>query len=171
MSRSIFCGLVMFFFSSSGFTQSCVTSILTTTNVKHYYRLTDGTIHNAFKQIVWAPCAIGQQWKKKQCIGKAKLVDWNQARKIADNFNTPISGKWRLPSVHELSSITELSCENPAINLQLFPNAPSMHFWTGVEFVNDTNKAWQVFFGTGENHTAKKTSKAAVRLVRSENKR
>lgn len=160
---------IVIYWPCCAFAQSCITTIVPTTSIQDYQLKSDGTVLDSYHQIEWKRCAVGQIWKNNTCIGKAMLVDWQQAKKLAEKYDTETSNDWRLPTVHELSKITELSCENPAINLQLFPNTPSLHFWTGVEFINDNNNAWQVFFGTGENHIAKKTTKAAVRLIRSLN--
>ena len=74
---------------------------------------------------------------------------------------------WRLPTIHELSSIAELRCQQPAINLTLFPATFSGDYWAATEFVNNSDMAWLVHFGYGENHIAKKLTGAVVRLVRS----
>lgn len=147
--------------------QSCLESITSTTD-KHDYKINNnGTMTDRVNEIVWARCALGQSWQNNKCVGKNTQVDWEQARNQANQFNFAGFNDWRLPSNHELSRITELSCQNPAINLELFPGTPSTSFWSGTEFATDNNNAWQVFFGSGENHTAKKSSLAAVRLVRS----
>ena len=166
MNRSICILLSLFALPSMAPAQTCVSKIFPTTDARDYNTNNNGTVIDAVEQLIWQRCALGQTWKNENCVGKAKLAGWIQAKNLAADLNKNTSSNWRLPSTYELSRITELGCENPAINLQLFPNAPSIHFWTSVEFVNDTNKAWLVFFGTGENHTAKKSTKAAIRLVR-----
>lgn len=171
MIQQIVALIILSGFCSTVIAQNCIKMITATTNISDYRINNDGTVTDMRLQLTWAACALGQQWKNNNCVGDAEPVDWQQANKKVIEYQAETSKQWRLPTIHELSSITELSCESPAINLQLFPNTPSLHFWTGVEFVNNTSKAWQVFFGTGENHTAKKTTKAAARLVRSlENK-
>lgn len=167
MSRWITLLAVIYWSCSAALAQRCVENIVPSTSIQDYLINSDGTVTDKRHQIIWNRCATGQTWKNDSCIGEAVLMDWQQAKKLANEYKNKTSNNWRLPTVHELSKITELSCENPAINLHLFPSAPSLHFWTGVEFKNDHNNAWQVYFGTGENHIAKKSTKAAVRLVRS----
>ena len=167
MSRQIFTFIVLFSLNFAVVAQTCVDTITATSNTSDYKINNDGTVIDTQLQLIWNRCALGQQWENNTCLGDATAVEWQQANQLAMENHSKTLEQWRLPTVHELSKITELRCQNPAIDLQIFPNTPSVHFWTGVEFANDTGKAWQVFFGSGENHTAKKTSKAAVRLVRS----
>jgi len=144
--------------------QSCVDNIPAATAIKHFQVNQDGTLTH--HKIMWSQCALGQTWRNGKCEGEAQFKTWNQSIELANTATLYNYQDWRLPTIHELSSITELSCQNPAINLQLFPDTPSVSFWAGTEFINDRNLAWQVFFGSGENHTAKKSTTAAIRLVR-----
>lgn len=162
----------LWWFSPVSLAQSCVDSIIPTTDIRdftlHNNKINDsGTITHQNSNIMWSRCALGQNWQGEKCTGKPVLKTWDEAQQLAKASDLFSFNDWRLPSIHELSAITELSCQNPAINLKLFPNAPSVSFWTATEFVNDKNLAWQVFFGSGENHAAKKSTKAAIRLVRS----
>ena len=155
----------LFFCSSSiSLAQSCVETILPTTKFATYKASDNGIVMN--QKIMWIRCTVGQTWHKGKCNGKAVLKSWDEAMDLAKNSTLHSHNDWRLPTVHELSELTELSCQNPAINVKLFPDTPSLSFWTSTEFINDKNNAWQVFFGSGENHTAKKSTAAAIRLVR-----
>lgn len=156
--------LAVYWTSSVVLAQSCVDSITPTTDIKNY-KISDTGIVTHHK-IMWSRCALGQTWLKGTCSGKATLETWDEAIQLASKASLHSFKNWRLPTIHELSAITELSCQNPAIRLQLFPDTPSRSFWTSTEFINNTANAWQVFFGSGENHTAKKSTRAAVRLVR-----
>lgn len=159
------CFLIVAYWSSSVVLgQSCVDSITPTTNIKNYQISDAGTARN--HKIMWSRCALGQTWQKGQCSGDAIVKTWDEAVELANKTKARSFDDWRLPTIYELSAITELSCQKPAINLQLFPDTPSVSFWTSTEFINDKDKAWQVFFGSGENHTAKKSTTAAIRLVR-----
>lgn len=122
---------------------------------------TNDIVTDRLRGIEWSRCSLGQTWKNGTCLGKPELFTLSQALETAEK-----KPGWRLPTLHELSSITELSCHHPAINSQYFPNTDSIWFWTETEFANNRELAWQVFFGTGENRTAKKETTAAVRLVR-----
>ncbi|WP_455376788.1 Lcl C-terminal domain-containing protein [Kaarinaea lacus] len=167
MIRSTSLLVLYLWFSPVAFAQSCVDSITPTTGVRDYAPNASATVVNRNHRLMWSRCALGQTWQAGKCTGEPLLKTWEEAQALAKDSSLHTFRNWRLPSIHELSGITELSCQNPAINLELFPNAPSVSFWTATLFVNDNNLAWQVFFGSGENHTAKKSTLAAIRLVRS----
>ena len=116
---------------------------------------------------MWMQCSVGQQWTNGQCLGTAKTLTWNNALQQANQSRFAKFSDWRLPTIHELSRITELQCQQPAINLKIFPNTKPMDYWTAITFVNNSDLAWRIHFGFGENHSAKKSALAAVRLVRS----
>ena len=134
---------------------------------KRFKLLTDDTVVDQQSHLVWMRCSIGQHWddKKQTCRGEAEAFTWLQA----NNYQNEQSGgdnRWRLPSIKELSSITDLSCYNPAINLQLFPNTPASHYWSATPFSNRTGHFWLVQFLNGENHTDTGKRLAYVRLVK-----
>jgi hypothetical protein len=120
----------------------------------------DGNITDRKTRLVWQRCSVGQQWDedKNTCSGKATPMTWYQASKRVKN--------WRLPTVQELSSITELRGFNPTIDRQVFPNTPPSHFWTSTAFANRTGHFWLVQFLSGENHTDSGKRLAYVRLVK-----
>ena len=169
MIRVITFAFLFFLYSAALSAQTCVNSIVPTSDLSTYELNENGSTTDRNFNIMWSRCSLGQTWQSGKCLGKPLLTTWDEAQTLAKASTLLSFNNWRLPSIHELSAATELSCQNPSINLTLFPNTTSLHFWTSAEFVNDTNNAWQIFFGTGENHTAKKSSKAAVRLVRSIN--
>jgi len=127
--------------------------------------LSDSTAEKRFKLLTGM--VVGQLWdsEKNTCSGDAQSFTWFQASQY---LNQPsIRGhRWRLPSISELSSITELSCYNPAIDLKLFPNTPSSHYWSATAFSNQAGHYWLVQFLTGENHTDTGKRLAFVRLVK-----
>jgi hypothetical protein len=72
---------------------------------------------------------------------------------------------WRLPNIKELGSIVEISCYDPAVNLDVFPETPSSDFWSS-SYAADSDGAWHLNFGNGYNNNASKNNDYAVRLVR-----
>ena len=147
--------------------QDCLNNISSTSPTQHYRINNDGTVSDTKNKLVWMQCSIGQQWNKGQCIGKAKTMSWDKAIEEAKQFRAGKHSNWRIPTIHELSSLAELRCQQPAINLQVFPATPPRDYWTATSFINNDALAWRVHFAYGENHTAKKTTQAIVRLVRS----
>jgi len=168
LQRTVYFFLISSFFNVA-MGQSCRDTILSTTNVHQYQLNTDGTAVDRVLGIMWHRCALGQKWQNNRCKGEAILTSWENAMELAEKHEFDTYQNWRLATIHELSHITELSCQNPAISQQIFPDTPSVSFWTLTEFVNDNNLAWQVYFGSGENHTDRKSAQAAVRLVRNVN--
>ena len=167
MNRFITLACLYFLYSTVLSAQTCVNSIVPTIDLSNYELNDNGSITDLNNKLMWSRCAVGQSWQEGKCIGEALLNTWDEAQALAKASTTFSFNDWRLPSIHELSAITELSCENPAINLVLFPNTHSLSYWTATEFANENNLAWQVFFGSGENHTTKKSTLSAIRLVRS----
>ena len=147
--------------------QDCVDTIASTTNISHYRINKDGTVYDKKHDVEWMRCSIGQTWRNGSCLGEAELVTWEKASNAANTSRFAGHSSWRIPTIYELSRITELRCQQPAINLELFPNTLSGDYWTADTFVNDAAMAWQVHFMYGENHTVKKSTRAAVRLIRS----
>ena len=150
-----------------GLTQECIDTIPTSSITRYYHVNSNGTVSDNKNQIMWIQCSAGQEWSNGQCLGSARTMSWNDALQEANQSRFSKFSDWRLPTIHELSRITELQCQQPAINLHIFPNTKSLDYWTATTFVNNTDLAWRVHFGFGENHTVKKSALAAVRLVRS----
>ncbi|MCI0504830.1 MAG: DUF1566 domain-containing protein [Gammaproteobacteria bacterium] len=149
--------------------QDCVDTIASTSRAEHYHVNNNGTIDDIRLHITWMQCNIGQIWRDGQCTGSAKTVTWEEALQTASASRFASFSDWRLPTLHELSSIIELRCQQPAINLTLFPASMAGDYWTATIFSNNTGMAWLVHFAYGENHTALKSISGAVRLIRSTN--
>ncbi len=132
---------------------------------QRFERLSDGTVIDQHTHLVWMRCSVGQHWDnaKSTCNGEAQSLAWLQAKQYASKQS---NGGWRLPSIDELSSITELRCYNPAIDLKLFPQTPASHYWSATPFANRAGHYWLVQFLSGENHTDSGKRLAFVRLVK-----
>ena len=147
--------------------QQCVHSIQPTSPNSQYRANNDGTINDLKHNLMWLTCSVGQQWKGEKCQGDLTTATWDKAVQIAEHYHYAGYLDWRLPTIHELSSLAELQCLQPAINLSLFPATPATDYWTSTSFSNNAKLAWRVHFQYGENHTAVKNHQAAIRLVRS----
>ncbi|MFB1487622.1 MULTISPECIES: DUF1566 domain-containing protein [unclassified Thiocapsa] len=131
----------------------------------------DGTVTDDLAQLMWMRCSAGQTWSDGTCIGEAVAYDWQGAQELAAATN--VSGAqffndWRVPSLRDLAMIAERQCENPRINLAVFPNTPPRVFWTdslrpGEGF---EDHAYALSFGPGGVQHEAKTARHAVRLVR-----
>jgi len=116
--------------------------------------------------LLWMRCSAGQQWHDEEhtCVGEPRTMTWWEAHRYASE----VGQGWRLPTIHELSAITDLRCYDPAIDLSLFPNTPASHYWTETAFIQQPEHYWLVQFSTGENHTDSGKRLAYVRLVKND---
>jgi hypothetical protein len=72
---------------------------------------------------------------------------------------------WRLPQKDELESIVATNCKRPAIDETVFPDTPSIQYWTSTP--TGPSYAWVVFFRTGmSTWNFLRATPFAVRLVR-----
>ena len=149
--------------------QQCKDTIQSSATEGRFIPLNDGTVIDRAGYLIWMRCSVGQYWDndKKICIGSPTILTWRQARQSADHQAQLSKAPWRLPSIQELSSIAEMRCVDPAIDLRVFPNTPAMHYWTSTPFVNQDEHFWLLQFLTGENNTDSIKRAALVRLVKS----
>ena len=116
-----------------------------------------GIVFDTMNSLTWKICPEGMAYSNGRCKG-SWLYEWNEAR------DTSIGG-WRLPNIDELMSIVEKRCTKPAINLQVFPDTRSEHFWSSSSFVDDHGYAYSVFFGRGFISNDLKSNAYSIRLV------
>lgn len=111
----------------------------------------DAEVLDRQKGLTWRRCAWGQLESGDRCVGSATALTIVEATRIAERESQRTGRPWRLPSLAELSGVTELRCHNPAINLTIFPNTPAETFWSGTAFVNSPEHYWLVHFLDGGN--------------------
>ena len=128
----------------------------------------DITVFDTKTKLTWKICAEGQSFSGGHCTGKATGFTWNNAMQIfGDKGNN-----WRLPNVDELGSIVEGHCQNPAINIGIFPDTSPFHFWSATVYATNSDYALAVGFDQGHIISRDKTTGANeryssyVRLVR-----
>jgi hypothetical protein len=128
----------------------------------------DGTVTDTVTGLMWKRCAEGQSWDGVTCAGSAPAMTWHGALQAAESATFASHGDWRLPNIKELGSIVERQCVDPAINLAVFPAAPSSHFWSGSPYAGDSYSAWGVYFYYGYGNGSGKGYgfSSYVRLVR-----
>ncbi len=108
--------------------------------------------------LIWQRCTLGQTGS--DCSGgSADRYTWQRALQAA-------SAPWRLPSSNELRSIVEKQCSKPAINLTVFPNTVSSHYWSASPHADSSYGAWAVYFYDGGSDHYYKDYYGHVRLVR-----
>jgi len=95
---------------------------------------------------------------------------WDEARTgFIDRLNRQRFGgasDWRLPTVRELTSLSDLTKHLPAIDRDFFPNTYTHDYWTATPDAEDDAKAWRVHFCRGLVHAMAKSNRYYVRAVR-----
>jgi len=153
--------LLLGLYSLPGWAQTCGQA---GTGGSRFQAHDDGTLTDTVRQLRWQRCAEGQRWHDASCEGMPLRLTLAEARRRGGDG-------WRLPSLHELSSITDLRCSRPAIDGKWFPNTPTADFWTATVFASDRGTAsryWQVQFYYGESNLGGDGDSAYLRLVRDE---
>ena len=126
----------------------------------------DGTVTHSKTGLTWQRCAVGQTWNDGSCDGK--VATYKQADALKLTANTSGKTDWRLPTYKELLTIVDYSAYNPVANVVVFPDTPSVAFWTATQQLGDNNayNAWYVNFESGTGTIYSKNNEFAARLVR-----
>jgi hypothetical protein len=131
----------------------------------------DGTVTDIASGLMWMRCSLGQTWHDGECVGEATSVDWQSARAAAADINGDGSfffSDWRVPKLPELALIIERQCQNPRINLSVFPKTPVESFWTATGRPGDASDdtVYALSFGPEGVQRMDKGQLNHVRLVR-----
>lgn len=110
-------------------------------------------------------CDANLIWQDNCDAGVFKL-DWQGAKKYCENLELNSHNDWRLPSVKELSSLTDITKINPAINSK-FKNIKNDFYWSSTPYASNVSGAWVVNFAHGYTFWDLKTKENFVRCVRS----
>ncbi len=116
--------------------------------------------------LIWRRCAEGMTASGGTCTGTASTFTHEAALTRASTQATATGVAWRLPNVKELSSITDKSRINPAIDTVAFPATPANWFWSSSPYVFDAGVAWVVSFSDGLVGVNGRDNSSFVRLVR-----
>ena len=181
MKRTLthFAGLAIILFSGSlAAAQTCHSQLYQHTPTERFV-LDDAVAIDKRTNLVWQRCPLGQVWNKStsQCDFNVIAKNWKEAHESAPDG-------WRVPNLKELASISEFSCNNPSLNITVFPHLENWSFWTstvvkrldlsgptwnspGGEITNDlSNRAWNIGTSSGVNLMGYKTDLKAVRFVK-----
>lgn len=150
--------------------QQCQTdSILVTTPSNQFTDHGDGTVSDIRTGLMWKKCQEGATGDG--CDGGSPAAyAWQAALQQVQTVNTTggFAGysDWRLPNIKELRSIAERQCFDPSINLAVFPQTPSVVFWSASPYADGGDHAWVIDFGLGGGDVVHKDTQHQVRLVR-----
>ncbi|ETR71666.1 MAG: hypothetical protein OMM_02323 [Candidatus Magnetoglobus multicellularis str. Araruama] len=114
----------------------------------------------------------GLIWEiKTNDLSKAEKYNWQDSESFIDILNNNALGgytDWRLPSIHELSSLLKLNGSS-CMDSQFFPNYQELYYWTSVPSqVAPEYLAWGISFENGNMENLLKSSPHFVRAVRGE---
>jgi hypothetical protein len=131
----------------------------------------DGTVTDKVSGLMWMRCALGQEWSGGGCTGTAQGFAWSAAGDAAAAVNEGgayFFSDWRVPGLRDLAMIAERECQDPRINLTVFPNTAPAFFWTSTPRGegDDGVEAYALSFGPEGVKPRPKQAAHLLRLVR-----
>jgi c(7)-type cytochrome triheme protein len=152
--------------------QICEPGVAPTVPTTRFTTHPDGTVTDSSTGLTWMRCPQGQNWDGATCSeGRAwyMMNSWDDAMRGLARKPVRHGGHedWRLPELEELRTLVDLTCSDPATNIEVFPNTGSWNFWTSTPSDWNDAYAWRIDFANGrENADLKLTSSYHIRLVR-----
>jgi len=110
----------------------------------------DGTVTDASTGLTWMRCSVGQTWDGSTCIGKATLYSWGKANALTGSVIFAGQNDWRLPNIRELNTMVDSSAARLAADI--FPNTPSVTYWSSSPHAYSSTDAWVVYFTKDTNY-------------------
>ena len=154
--------------------QTCNDSATKTAPDSRYTDNGNGTVTDNQTGLMWKQCSEGLSNSDNAVpacdTGSAITYTWQGALSHAQTVNSASfagHSDWRLPNVKELSSLVEMACYWPAINVNRFPNTLSSGYWSSSPVADRSASAWNVHFSVGSGGgNLKAGGHYYVRLVR-----
>jgi uncharacterized protein DUF1566/carboxypeptidase family protein/Big-like domain-containing protein len=134
----------------------------------HYTDNSDGTVTDDVTGLMWQQTSSAPWMNWYEATGTAHATD-NPGGATDYCGDLPDGGydDWRLPTLHELVTLADLSKTNPSIDQTAFPAIPGGSFWSSSSYASNSNYAWYVDFYGGSSYYHDKTSPSYARCVRS----
>lgn len=111
--------------------------------------LQDGVAIDTQTGLMWRRCFEG---KTGAACDQGQLTELSWPKALhhvqAVNRDGRYGGfsNWRLPNIKELASLGEFQCVQPALNLEVFPNAPGQRTWSASPYEFYPHYSWFVDF-------------------------
>lgn len=172
---------VSILFTAIGQAQTCdSTAGEPTTPTSRFSDHGDGTVTDKLTGLMWKQCMQGKIGVDcGNSDGGQYAMRWPNALAQPQSINADggFAGytDWRLPNINELSTIVELQCRRPSINLNVFPNDFGNYVWSSSPSAKITHFSWAVYFRNGSISVVSRSNSGqnglpqesrSVRLVR-----
>lgn len=100
----------------------------------------------------WSRCPAGMRFTRRgDCVGAPVALSWDQALLFAAEAAEKAGQPLRLPTRSEMATLTESSCLNPALDLNVFPAAVSQKLWTSEASAFAASQACSVYTYQGSS--------------------
>ncbi|MCJ8315208.1 MAG: DUF1566 domain-containing protein [Saccharospirillaceae bacterium] len=160
--------------SGQAIAQTCAADLIQSTPTERFIASVDNSeVLDTKTNLVWRRCALGYVQDSGSCIDDpdASNDKWNWMNVTKwqmSKLRSVAQGEWRLPNIKELNSITEQTCESPALNLNVFYDAPenSGQYMSNTPNVNDNREMKAVDVNTGNIKNIRKDQTSYYRIVR-----
>jgi hypothetical protein len=146
-------------------------SVPATAPSERYIVNADGTVSDTRTGLMWKRCSEGQDGP--ECAeGEPALFNWKAALDHVQEVNRDggFAGyrDWRAPNIREMFEIVEYRCVHPSVNLEVFPNAWAVAYWSSTPYpgADNPDRAWHLFFESGVADQSFKEDGNYLRLVR-----
>jgi hypothetical protein len=151
--------------------QSCNEQFIPNSTLQDFEDHADGTVTDRRSGLTWARCSAGQVWRGGRCTESATLVDWEGAEAVVRQVNERgdlFYADWRLPTLRELASISEVNCSDPRINAEVFPETATGFYWSASRKLVEGPElaAFTLSYGPEGLRTSRPAERHHVRLVR-----
>ncbi|MDD5030949.1 MAG: DUF1566 domain-containing protein [Rhodoferax sp.] len=112
---------------------------------RYSYSANGAEVTDSKTGLIWQRCSAEQSWSGSTCTGTPASYTHEAALSYAQTQTG-----WRLPNVKELSSITDKTRSNPAIDGTAFPNTQLDWFWSSTPYAGDVSLPWVVYPNAGD---------------------
>ena len=128
-------------------------------------KTTTASIHNRSYSYRWGGLtAIGHNHPNRQ---GSYYDEWDTLVEESNSEEFCGFTNWRVPTIAELSSITNKGTPNPAIDINYFPHSFSNGYWSSSPTANNSNFAWYIDFSYAISFSNYRDFSHHVRLVHS----